>query len=128
MLPNNPISTLIHQCICLKCYFNLLNCIISAEPCESVPGLNNVTGSAMAATAACAGPSGSGGGGGSPPVPTAAPATTAGHHSPYDLRRKSPPAYHEPGPSGTCSLPARKRPRTLVSRFTFIIHSMNCSY
>ncbi|XP_068618848.1 F-box only protein 11 isoform X3 [Battus philenor] len=82
----------------------------SSEPCESVPCPNNVTGSAMAATA-CAGPSGSGGGG-SPPVPAAAAATTAGHHSPYDLRRKSPPAYHEPGPSGTCSLPARKRPRT----------------
>lgn len=86
---------------------------ISGEPCESVPiPNNNVTGSAMAATAACAGASGSGGGGGSPPVPAAAPATTAGHHSPYDLRRKSPPAYHEPGPSGACSLPARKRPRT----------------
>ncbi|RVE54326.1 hypothetical protein evm_001153 [Chilo suppressalis] len=87
----------------------------SSEPCESVPCPNNVTGSAMAATAACAGPSGSGGGG-SPPVPAAAPATTAGHHSPYDLRRKSPPAYHEPGPSGTCSLPARKRPRTSLSQ------------
>ncbi|XP_052743958.1 F-box only protein 11 isoform X2 [Bicyclus anynana] len=70
--------------------------------------------SAMAATA-CAGPSGSGGGG-SPPVPAAAAATTAGHHSPYDLRRKSPPAYHEPGPSGACSLPARKRPRTSLSQ------------
>ncbi|KAL4717943.1 hypothetical protein ACJJTC_001361 [Scirpophaga incertulas] len=87
----------------------------STEPCESVPCPNNVTGSAMAATAACAGPSGSGGGG-SPPVPAAAPATTAGHHSPYDLRRKSPPAYHEPGPSGACSLPARKRPRTSLSQ------------
>lgn len=86
----------------------------STEPCESVPCPNNVTGSAMAATA-CAGPSGSGGGG-SPPVPAAAPATTAGHHSPYDLRRKSPPAYHEPGPSGACSLPARKRPRTSLSQ------------
>lgn len=85
--------------------------LISGEPCESVPCPNNVTGSAMAATAACAGASGSGGGG-APPVPAAAPASTPGHHSPYDLRRKSPPAYHEPGPSGACSLPARKRPRT----------------
>ncbi|PZC80811.1 hypothetical protein B5X24_HaOG213798 [Helicoverpa armigera] len=59
----------------------------SSEPCESVPCPNNVTGSAMAATAA-----------------------------PYDLRRKSPPAYHEPGPSGACSLPARKRPRTSLSQ------------
>ncbi|XP_045537691.1 F-box only protein 11 [Papilio machaon] len=90
----------------------------SSEPCESVPCPNNVTGSAMAATA-CAGPSGSGGGGsgGAPPVPAApAAATPAGHHSPYDLRRKSPPAYHEPGPSGSCSLPARKRPRTSLSQ------------
>lgn len=85
---------------------------ISGEPCESVPCPNNVNGSAMAATAACAGTSGGGGGGGSPPVPAAAAAAPAGHHSPYDLRRKSPPAYHEPGPSGACSLPARKRPRT----------------
>ncbi|CAG9132841.1 unnamed protein product [Plutella xylostella] len=90
----------------------------STEPCESVPCPNNVPGSAMAATAACAGPSGSGGGGGSPPVPAAAAASTPGHHSPYDLRRKSPPAYHEPGPSGSgaCSLPARKRPRTSLSQ------------
>ncbi|KOB71120.1 F-box only protein 11 [Operophtera brumata] len=90
-------------------------CRFAGEPCE-VPCPNNVSGSAMAATAACAGPSGSGTGGGSPPVPAAAPASTAGHHSPYDLRRKSPPAYHEPGPSGSCSLPARKRPRTSLSQ------------
>ncbi|KAI5633043.1 f-box-like domain-containing protein [Phthorimaea operculella] len=62
----------------------------STEPCESVPCPNNVpaAGSAMAATAC--GSSSAGG--------------------------KSPPAYHEPGPSGTCSLPARKRPRTSLSQ------------
>lgn len=87
---------------------------VAGEPCESVPCPNNATGSAMAATAACSGASGSGGGGGAPPVPAAPAGSTPGHHSPYDLRRKSPPNYPEPGTSGTCSLPARKRPRTLV--------------
>lgn len=75
----------------------------STEPCEAPCSSNMGGGAAMAACA---------------PGPSGPPAGTPGHHSPYDLRRKSPPAgaYHEPGPSSACTLPARKRPRTSLSQ------------
>ncbi|XP_063231859.1 F-box only protein 11 isoform X2 [Bacillus rossius redtenbacheri] len=82
----------------------------SAEPCElpcQVPnqGIVGASTSAMPATAASSSSAG-------PQAP--AGASCPGHHSPYDLRRKSP--HHDPPPGATSpALPARKRLRRACS-------------
>lgn len=90
----------------------------TAEPCEP-PCQNNISaiisgsGTVSASTSSSSAASNAG---------STASSAGPGHHSPYDLRRKSPPSHHEAGGSSSCMLPARKRPRTYVSSLQYFIH------
>ena len=109
------------------------------EPCEPSCPIPNQNIPAPLAPGAGGGGGGAGGGAGpsSAVAPSASGSTVPAHHSPYDLRRKS-PSHHEGGPSTSAAtagsptspatptapaqicyastmLPARKRPRRTCS-------------